>query len=128
MSAFVKSLIQDLSADHQKDELIEAFHRRLRHDLRTPLNAIKGYSELLIEDLDADATHPLRLDLIKVKESADQLLGQIDAVAALARGEESRQPSTALARSSSILLPTYCARLSRCAQMAPAKRCSRAAF
>jgi adenylate cyclase len=89
LSAFVKSLIQDSSADHQKDESIEAFHRRLRHDLRTPLNAIKGYSELLIEDMDADATHPLRLDLIKVKESADQLLSQIDAVVALARGEES---------------------------------------
>ena len=46
-NAFVKSLIQDSSSDRQKDETLEAFHRRLRHDLRTPLNAIKGYSELL---------------------------------------------------------------------------------
>jgi adenylate cyclase len=88
LNAFVKSLIQDSSADQQKDETLEAFHRRLRHDLRTPLNAIKGYSELLIEDMDADATRPLRLDLIKLKESADQLLGQIDVMAALARPEE----------------------------------------
>ncbi len=89
LNAFVKGLIQDSTADRQKDESLEAFHRRLRHDLRTPLNAIKGYSELLIEDMDADGEHPLRLDLTKLKESADQLLGQIDAMAALARREAS---------------------------------------
>ncbi len=88
LNAFVKSLIQDSTADRQKDESLEAFHRRLRHDLRTPLNAIKGYGELLIEDMPADDEHPLRLDLTKLKESADQLLGQIDAMAALARREE----------------------------------------
>jgi adenylate cyclase len=88
LNAFVKSLIQDSSTDRQRDETPEAFHRRLRHDLRTPLNAIKGYSELLVEDMDADGAHPLRLDLIKLKESADQLLGQIDAMAALARRED----------------------------------------
>ena len=53
--------------------------------MRTPLNAIKGYSELLIEDMEADGEHPLRADLAKLKESADQLLGQIDAMVALAR-------------------------------------------
>jgi adenylate cyclase len=88
LNAFVKSVIQDSSGEQQTDETPEAFHRRLRHDLRNPLNAIKGYSELLIEDLDADGNQPLRLDLIKLKESADQLLSQIDAMAALARREE----------------------------------------
>jgi adenylate cyclase len=88
LNAFVKSLIQDSCADRQTSETPEAFHRRLRHDLRNPLNAIKGYSELLIEDMDADHSQPLRLDLIKLKESADQLLGQIDAMAALAGREE----------------------------------------
>ena len=67
---------------------LEEFHRRLRHDLRTPLNAIKGYSELLIEDMEADGEHPLRADLVKLKDSADQLLGQIDAMAALARQKD----------------------------------------
>jgi adenylate cyclase len=88
LNAFVKSLIHDSSAERQRDETLDGFHRRLRHDLRTPLNAIKGYSELLIEDMEADGAHPLRLDLIKLKESADQLLGQIDAMTALARREE----------------------------------------
>ncbi len=87
LNAFVKSLIADSSADRRSDESLEAFHRRLRHDLRTPLNAIKGYSELLLEDME-DGEHPLCLDLTKLKESADQLLGQIDGMAALARGED----------------------------------------
>lgn len=88
LNAFVKSCIQDSAADLQTDETLEAFHRRLRHDLRTPLNAIKGYSELLIEDMAADGEHPLRADLAKLKQSADQLLGQVDAMAALARRDE----------------------------------------
>ena len=85
LNAFVKTLIQDSSSDRRTDESLESFHRRLRHDLRTPLNAIKGYSELLVEDLQPDAEHPLRADLEKLKNSADQLLAQIDAMTALAR-------------------------------------------
>jgi adenylate cyclase len=85
LNAFVKSLIEDSSSDRGKAEGLEAFHRRLRHDLRTPLNAIKGYSELLAEDLEESAEHALRGDLKKLKESADQLLGQMDAMTALAR-------------------------------------------
>ena len=88
LNEFVQNLIQDSSADRQQDESIDAFHRRLRHDLRTPLNAIKGYSELLIEDMDDDA-HPLRSDLVKLKHAADELLGQIEAMAALAAPEGS---------------------------------------
>ena len=85
LNAFIKTLVQDSLSDRRNDESFEAFHRRLRHDLRTPLNAIKGYSELLIEDFEGDGEHPLRGDLEKLKESADQLLGQIDAMTALAR-------------------------------------------
>jgi len=89
LNTFVTSIIQNSSSDRQNDEPHEVFHRRLRHDMRTPLNAIKGYSELLIEDMDANVEHPLHADLVKLKESADQLLSQIDAMAALAR-----QPNT----------------------------------
>jgi adenylate cyclase len=85
LNTFVKSIIQNSASERPEGETLDVFHRRLRHDLRTPLNAIKGYSELLIEDMEADADHPLRADLTKLKESADQLLGQIDAMAALAR-------------------------------------------
>ena len=88
LNTFVKSIVQDLSLDRHQGETIEVFQRRLRHDLRTPLNAIKGYSELLLEDMEGDGEHPLRVDLVKLKEAADQLLGQIDAMAALARPQE----------------------------------------
>ena len=88
LNAFVKSIIQNSSSDRHEGETLEVFHRRLRHDLRTPLNAIKGYSELLIEDMEADGEHPLRDDLVKLKDSADQLLGQIDAMATLAQRKD----------------------------------------
>ena len=97
LNAFVKSLIQDTSSDRRKDETFEEFNRRLRHDLRTPLNAIKGYSELLLEDMEAAGERPLRADLAKLKASADQLLGQIDAMAALAR-RELTEPAEGAAR------------------------------
>jgi class 3 adenylate cyclase len=88
LNAFVKSLISDSSSDRRTSESHEAFHRRLRHDLRTPLNAIKGYSELLVEDLEENGEHPLLGDLKKLKEAADQLLGQIDGMTALARPDD----------------------------------------
>jgi adenylate cyclase len=87
LNGFVTSVIQD-SSDRQEDETLEAFHRRLRHDLRTPLNAIKGYSELMIEEIESHNGHPLRADLVKLKDSADQLLSQIDAMALLARHKD----------------------------------------
>ena len=90
LNTFVNSILQDSSSDRQQGETLEGFHRRLRHDLRTPLNAIKGYSELLIEDMDSDRLHPLWADLMKLKDSADQLLGQIDAMVELARHEGDR--------------------------------------
>jgi len=88
LNAFVRSLIQDSTSDRRQDETLDAFHRRLRHDMRTPLNAIKGYSELLIEDMADGGGHPLQADLVKLKESADQLLGQVDAMVALARQQD----------------------------------------
>jgi class 3 adenylate cyclase len=91
LNTFVKTIIQNSAADRNAGEAPEEFRRRLRHDLRTPLNAIKGYSELLIEDMEGDGEQPLRSDLMKLKDSADQLLRQIDAMVALTRqngGEE----------------------------------------
>jgi adenylate cyclase len=88
LNAFVKTLIQDASSGHQHGQAIEAFHGRLRHDLRNPLNAIKGYSELLLEDMEGDDKHPLRGDLAKLKDSANQLLAQIDTMVLLGRYEE----------------------------------------
>jgi adenylate cyclase len=88
LNAFVTDLVQDTPSIPQQREPFEEFYRRIRHDLRTPLNAIKGYSELLIEDMEGDDENNLRDDLKKLKESADQLLGQVNSMAALTRQEE----------------------------------------
>jgi adenylate cyclase len=91
LTTFVKSVTSGGSSALGQGENFEAFQRRLRHDLRSPLNVIKGYSELLIEDMDADNKHPLREDLTKLRDSADQLLAQIDAIVTLTRPEQTPQ-------------------------------------
>ena len=67
LNTFVKALIADSSSAGREDETPDAFYRRLRHDLRTPLTAVKGYGELLIEEMETEEDHPLRVDLVKVK-------------------------------------------------------------
>jgi adenylate cyclase len=91
LSTFVKSVTSGGSSARGQGENFEGFQRRLRHDLRSPLNVIKGYSELLIEDMDADNNHPLREDLTKLRDSADQLLAQIDAIVTLTRSGQTPQ-------------------------------------
>ena len=51
---------------------------RLRHDLRTPLNAIKGYGELLVEEARDSGQGALLIDLGKVVDLADRLLGEVE--------------------------------------------------
>ncbi len=97
LNAFVQTLIADSSSDRRHDESSDDFNRRLRHDLRTPLNAVIGYSEMLIEDMDEQGLetkgletkgeHPLRADVAKLRQSADFLLAQIDAMVTLIHGE-----------------------------------------
>jgi adenylate cyclase len=83
LNGFIKEVINSPSSAAGDRAAQATFHRKLRHDLRTPLNAIKGYSELLLEDMDAQREN-LRADLIKLKDSANQLLGQIDTMALIA--------------------------------------------
>src|SRR5262245_66595278 len=72
LTTFVKSVTAEGSSARGKGEEFEAFQRRLRHDLRSPLNVIKGYSELLLEDMEADKEQPLRADLTKLRDSANR--------------------------------------------------------
>ena len=57
--------------------------KRLRHDLRTPMNAIKGYSEMLLEDLDDLNAGHLEADLRGLLQHTEALLQQIDVLASL---------------------------------------------
>ena len=60
-----------------------AVKAELRHDLRTPLNAIKGYSELIIEVARDTGRQDLLVDVGKLLDAAEQLLGQIDKLVGL---------------------------------------------
>ena len=53
---------------------------KLRHDLRNPLNAIKGYTELLLEELDEGGAAATRPDLEALLCEADSLLSRIDVI------------------------------------------------
>ncbi len=71
----------------ERDDLVSV-EGRLRHDLRTPLNAIIGYSEMVVEDLDAfPGAEALRPDLERLLHEARRLLDGIDAIVNLTRGE-----------------------------------------
>jgi adenylate cyclase len=80
LAALVGRVIDQPDSIRKPEESFETFQSRLRHDLRTPLNAIKGYCEMLIEDMRDGGQMQLLPDLDKVREAADQMLQQIDAM------------------------------------------------
>src|SRR5262249_34558350 len=95
LTTCVTSVTTDGSSAPGEADHFDSFQVRLHPHLRSPLNVIKGYSELLIEDMDEDNNHPLREDLTKLRDSADQLLAQIDAIVTLTRSEQTPQESSA---------------------------------
>ena len=68
---------------------------QLRHELRTPLNHIIGYTELLLEELEAGDQPDLAASLAALRVDARQLLALLNEV--LARGQTG-QPDLAAAR------------------------------
>jgi adenylate cyclase len=56
----------------------QALWSHLRHELRTPLNAIIGYSEMLLEDADADSPADFADDLNQVLSAGRQLLAVVN--------------------------------------------------
>jgi adenylate cyclase len=86
LGALVGRVVDQPEAMRKPEESFEEFQSRLRHDLRTPLNAIKGYCELLIEDMRDAGQMQLLPDLAKVREAADQLLLQLDAMVKSSQG------------------------------------------
>ncbi len=68
---------------------------QLRHELRTPLNHIIGYTELLLEELEAGDQPELAADLAALRADARQLLTLLNEV--LARGQTG-PPDLAAAR------------------------------
>ncbi|MBI3966392.1 MAG: response regulator, partial [Chloroflexi bacterium] len=58
-------------------DTVELF-RTMRHELRTPINHIIGYSELLLEECEANSFADLTSDLHRIHESGKCLLAIVD--------------------------------------------------
>jgi len=72
----------------QSNRAKSTFLANMSHELRTPLNAIIGYSEMVIEDLEAeDPDHPLKPDMDRVVGSAHHLLALINDILQLSKVE-----------------------------------------
>jgi signal transduction histidine kinase/CheY-like chemotaxis protein len=80
-----QSLRQDAEEANQAKSI---FLANMSHELRTPLNAIIGYSEMVIEDLDAEnPDHASRPDMDRVVSSARHLLSLINDILYLSKVE-----------------------------------------
>lgn len=83
-----------------RDQALEAsraksiFLGQMSHELRTPLTAIKGYTELVLEELQERNLTELTEDLKKSLASGDRLLSMIDDVLDLSNIEASRMDLT----------------------------------
>ncbi len=62
----------------------------MSHELRTPLNAIIGYSEILLEEAEADKRDTDMKDINRVLASARQLLHLINDILDLSKIEAGR--------------------------------------
>ena len=71
------------------------FLTSMSHELRTPLNAIIGYSEMLMEEAEADSRDSDVADLQRVLSSARQLLHLINEILDLSKIEAGRMDLTA---------------------------------
>lgn len=64
-----------------------AFLANMSHELRTPMNAIIGYSEMLLEDIQASKQDNFVSDLLKIHSSAVHLLSLINEILDLSKIE-----------------------------------------
>jgi two-component system sensor histidine kinase BarA len=79
-----------------RDEAVRAskhkseFLANMSHELRTPMNAIIGYTEMVIEDLEAEGNKDAVSDLKRVKNASRHLLSLINSVLDLSKIEAGR--------------------------------------
>ena len=82
----VEARDQAILASRHKSE----FLANMSHELRTPLNAIIGYTEIVIEEMEADGNEEIAVDLRRVHKAANNLLAMINSILDLAKIEAGR--------------------------------------
>ena len=75
-----------LLASRHKSE----FLANMSHELRTPLNAVIGYTEIIMEEMEADGNDNVVVDLRRVQKAANTLLIMINSILDLAKIEAGR--------------------------------------
>ena len=78
-AAQLSRMILDLAAGRRAPSDDAGAQATLRHDLRSPINAIIGYSEMVLEDFEADLQSSAVRDIGAILGEARRLAGQIDA-------------------------------------------------
>lgn len=79
-----------LTLNHQLEAANETGQRLLAnvsHELRTPLNSILGFTEILLQETPGPLNEEQRRQLSFVHTSGRQLLGMVDSVLEMARGD-----------------------------------------
>ena len=79
----VEARDQAVLASRHKSE----FLANMSHELRTPLNAIIGYTEIVIEEMEAEGREDAVVDLRRVHKAANNLLNMINSILDLAKIE-----------------------------------------
>ena len=82
----VEARDQALLASRHKSE----FLANMSHELRTPLNAIIGYTEIVMEEMEAAGNAEAVVDLRRVQKAANTLLIMINSILDLAKIEAGR--------------------------------------
>jgi signal transduction histidine kinase len=83
---------EDLRRENQQlrelNRVKSDFLALLSHEFRTPLQAIFGYTELLEREIHGPLTDSQRLDLARIQQSEQHLLGLITAILDFLRSEQ----------------------------------------
>lgn len=82
----VEARDQAVLASKHKSE----FLANMSHELRTPLNAIIGYTEIIMEEMEAEGNEDIVADLKRVHKAAGHLLSMINSILDLAKIEAGR--------------------------------------
>jgi signal transduction histidine kinase len=78
----VKERTVQLTALNQE---LEAFSYSVAHDLRAPLRQMSGFSQIIIEDYGDELNVEVKKWLERIQNSAQNLMGMVDALLALSR-------------------------------------------